>query len=101
MKQIIVATLILAAPAAVVAQTTRIAGPTVIVTAQKEPADPQTLPVSISVVSGDTLRNAGLSWVSEASLLAPNTFFSEFSARKLSNGRFRGVADYGDRLQCE
>src|SRR6188508_2381881 len=91
MKLIIAATLVIAAQAPVFAQTPRIAGPTVIVTAQKEPADPQTLPVSVTVVTGDTLRNAGISWVSEAAPLAPGTFFSEFTARKLSNARFRGV----------
>jgi iron complex outermembrane recepter protein len=61
------------------------------VTAQKEPADPQTLPVSLTAVSGETLINAGVTVVREAAIYAPNTFFSDFSARKLSNARFRGI----------
>ena len=65
--------------------------PTVVVTAQKEPADPQTLPVSITVVTQNTLANTGASVVREAAILAPNTQFTDFTARKLSNPRFRGV----------
>lgn len=65
--------------------------PTVIVTAQKEPADPQALPVSITVVSREALANAGVTVVREAAIYSPNTQFSDFTARKLSNPRFRGV----------
>ena len=65
--------------------------PPVIVTAQKEPADPQTLPVSVTTVSRDTIANAGLTVVREAAMYAPNTQFSDFTARKLSNPRFRGI----------
>jgi iron complex outermembrane receptor protein len=65
--------------------------PTVIVTAQKEPADPRTLPVSVTAVSRETLLNAGVTVLREASIYAPNTYFSDFTARKLSNPRFRGV----------
>ncbi|MGH9254453.1 MAG: TonB-dependent receptor [Vicinamibacterales bacterium] len=65
--------------------------PTVTVTAQKEPANPQTLPVSVTAVSRDALANAGVTVVREASIYAPNTQFSDFTARKLSNPRFRGV----------
>src|SRR5438067_11100216 len=61
------------------------------VTAQKEPDDPQKLPVSVTAVSNDTLENAGIRTISEASGYAPNTFFNEFTARKLSNPRFRGI----------
>src|SRR5207249_11331092 len=49
------------------------------------------LPVSVTAVSNDTLENAGIRSVSEASGYAPNTFFNEFTARKLSNPRFRGI----------
>jgi len=63
--------------------------PTVIVTAQKEAADPQRLPVSLTPVTESTLRNAGIDIVSDA--FAPNVYFSEFTARKLSNPRFRGI----------
>jgi iron complex outermembrane recepter protein len=65
--------------------------PTVIVTAQKEPADAQKLPVSLTAASKDTLASAGMTFVSDAAIQAPNTFFSEFTARKLSNPRFRGI----------
>src|SRR5437773_8823315 len=65
--------------------------PPITVTAQKEPEDPQKLPVSVTAVSNDTLENAGIRSVSEASGYAPNTFFNEFTARKLSNPRFRGI----------
>ena len=37
-----------------------VALPTVTVTAQKEPADARTLPVSVTVVTGATLRDAGI-----------------------------------------
>jgi iron complex outermembrane receptor protein len=65
--------------------------PPITVTAQKAPEDPQTLPLSVTTVLGDTLLSAGLSSVSQAGWFAPNTYFNEFTARKLSNARFRGV----------
>ena len=65
--------------------------PTVTVTAQKEPEDKQRVPVSVTAVSEDTIDNAGIHIVSEAAIFAPNTFFTEWSARKLSNARFRGI----------
>jgi iron complex outermembrane receptor protein len=65
--------------------------PTVFVTAQKEPADPNRIPVSVTLVSRDTLVDAGIATLSEAGIYAPNTHFSEFTARKLSNPRFRGI----------
>jgi iron complex outermembrane receptor protein len=73
------------------AQTPTIQLPPVTVTAQKEPANPKNLPVSVTAVSRDTLVAAGAGIVSDATIYAPNTFFSEFSARKLSNARFRGI----------
>jgi iron complex outermembrane receptor protein len=69
----------------------RITAPTITVVAQKEPADPRALPVSVTAVGGDTIRDAGVMSVSEAAAYAPNTFFTEFSARKLSNPRFRAI----------
>src|SRR5918993_3397684 len=63
--------------------------PTVHVTAQKEPADVQKLPVSVTVVPIDWLQLG--STVSDAGIYSPNTYFSEFSARKLTNPRFRGI----------
>src|SRR6188768_2096751 len=65
--------------------------PTVTVTAQKEPADPQSLPVSLSTVQLDPLWNGGMTTLGDVSIYAPNTFFSDFTARKLSNPRFRGI----------
>lgn len=65
--------------------------PTVNVTAQKEPEDIQKIPVSVTAVSKDTIENADIHVVSEAAIFAPNTFFTELSARKLSNARFRGI----------
>ena len=57
----------------------------------KDPDDAQKLPVSVTGVTDSTLRGAGILKVSDAGILAPNTFFSEFTARKLSNARFRGI----------
>ncbi|MPZ18889.1 MAG: TonB-dependent receptor plug domain-containing protein [Luteitalea sp.] len=69
----------------------RVRMPDVTVTAQKEPEDKQRLPVSVTVVPGETIRDANISLVSDAALYAPNTFFTELTARKLSNPRFRGI----------
>jgi iron complex outermembrane receptor protein len=63
--------------------------PTVIVTAQKEAAEAQDLPISLTTVTQSTLRDTGASIVSD--LFAPNVYFTEFTARKLSNPRFRGI----------
>jgi iron complex outermembrane recepter protein len=65
--------------------------PPVTVTAQKEPEDLQKLPLSVTAVSKETIDRAGIRIVSDAAILAPNTFFTEFTARKLSNARFRGI----------
>jgi iron complex outermembrane recepter protein len=65
--------------------------PPITVTAQKAPEDQQQVPVSVTAVSGETLEAAAVRSVSDAAVFAPNTFFNEFSARKLSNARFRGV----------
>jgi iron complex outermembrane receptor protein len=69
----------------------RAPGATVLVTAQKEPADPAKLPVSVTAVPEDLIKSAGVTFVSDAAIYSPNTFFTEFSARKLSNPRMRGV----------
>jgi iron complex outermembrane recepter protein len=65
--------------------------PTVTVTAQKEPADPQELPDSLTAVPLNALWNGGVTTIGDASIYAPNTFFTDFSARKLSEPRFRGI----------
>src|SRR6266852_7424695 len=83
---------ILAAPARAFAQPPiRVTLPPVTVTAQKEPEDPQNLPVSVTAVTRETLADADVRSVSDAAVFAPNTFFNEFTARKLSNARFRGI----------
>lgn len=64
--------------------------PPVTVVAQKEPTDVQRLPVSVTVVT-DWLRFADLRLISDAAILAPNTYYSDFTARKLTNPRFRGL----------
>jgi iron complex outermembrane receptor protein len=69
----------------------RVRLPTVTVTAQKDEEDKQKLPVSVTAASRETLEAAGVRIVSDAAILAPNTFFTEWSARKLSNARFRGI----------
>jgi iron complex outermembrane receptor protein len=63
--------------------------PPVTVTAQKEPAEIQKVPVSVTVVPVDWLQMG--STVSDAGIYSPNTYFSEFTARKLTNPRFRGI----------
>jgi len=65
--------------------------PPVVVTAQKEPADAQRLPVSVSAVNRQTIDTAGFSLISEAAVFSPNTLFAELSARKVSNPFIRGV----------
>ena len=65
--------------------------PEVTVTAQKEPAKAQDLPVSVTAITAEMLARAGVSIVSDAVLTVPNSVFTEFTARKLSNARFRGL----------
>jgi iron complex outermembrane receptor protein len=65
--------------------------PTVTVVAQKEPADLQKLPVSVTAVTADWLRLGDIRLVSDAAIYSPNTFFSDFTVRKLTNPRFRGL----------
>src|SRR4051794_10500248 len=79
------------APAPPASSTPQVTLPTVTVTAQKEPADPQSLPVSLTAVPLDPLWNGGWQTIGDASIYAPNVFFSDFSARKLTNPRFRGI----------
>jgi outer membrane receptor protein involved in Fe transport len=61
------------------------------VTVFKELDDAGKLPLSVDAVSGSLLDSIGARTPSDASIFAPNTYFSEFTARKLSNPRFRGV----------
>jgi iron complex outermembrane receptor protein len=73
------------------AQTPTFLFPTVEVSAQKEPADPQRLPLPVTVVTDEMIQEAGLDTITGAGVYAPNTHFTEFTARKLSNARFRGI----------
>ncbi len=65
--------------------------PTVIVTAQKDAADVKEVPASVTAVTSTTITNAGLLSITDAGMFAPNTVFTEFTARKVSNARFRGI----------
>jgi iron complex outermembrane receptor protein len=86
----------LGAPLAAAAQspqpsTPRVTLPPVVVTAQKEPTDIRDLPGSVTAVAIDSLTESSVRIVSDAALFSPNTFFTEFTARKASNPRFRGI----------
>jgi len=48
-------------------------------------------PISATVVPRKTLQDAGMYTVKDAAMYAPNTFFTEFSARAVSSPRFRGI----------
>jgi len=65
--------------------------PTVIVTAQKEKEDVKAVPASVTAVTAETIANAGVRVITDAAMFAPNTVFTEFTARKVSNARFRGI----------
>jgi len=69
----------------------RVTVPSVTVTAQKEPADAQRLPLSVTALTWETLHSAGVTLVNDASIYSPNTFLQELSARKISNPRVRGI----------
>jgi iron complex outermembrane receptor protein len=95
MLRIALALLILAlAPTAAVAQSNQspsIVLPTVIVTAEREASDIKDVPASVTAVTAATIRDSGLSAITDAAIFAPNTVFTEFTARKVSNARFRGI----------
>ncbi|MBP1637083.1 MAG: TonB-dependent receptor [Acidobacteria bacterium] len=65
--------------------------PTIVVTARKEPAEAQRLPVSVTAVTLETIEAAGMSTVSEAAVWSPNTRVAELSARRVSNPFVRGI----------
>lgn len=48
-------------------------------------------PISATVVPRKTLQDAGMYTVKDAAMFAPNTYFTEFSARAISTPRFRGI----------
>ncbi len=49
-------------------------------------------PLSATVTTGKTIDENGITAVKDAAFYAPNTFFNEFTARKLSNPKFRGIS---------
>jgi iron complex outermembrane receptor protein len=65
--------------------------PTVIVTAERETNDIKEVPASVTAVSAQTIADSGLRAISDAVIFAPNSVFTEFTARKVSNARFRGI----------
>lgn len=65
--------------------------PLVTVTAQKDAQPLQGTPVSVTATTRSFLDDSGIRFVNDAAMFAPNTYFAEFSARKLSNPRFRGI----------
>jgi iron complex outermembrane receptor protein len=65
--------------------------PPITVTAEKVPETIVDAPVSVTAVTKPVLDAAAVRTVSDAADFAPNTFFTEFSARKLSAPRFRGI----------
>jgi iron complex outermembrane receptor protein len=88
------ALLLLLIPAHAAAQTNSspsVVLPPVIVTAERESADLKTVPASITPVNAETIRDSGILNVTDAGIFAPNTMFTEFTARKVSNARFRGI----------
>jgi iron complex outermembrane receptor protein len=64
---------------------------TVTVVGYKEPADPDDLPVSVTAFTESMLNTAGITFLSDIGSFSPNTHFTEFTARKLSNPRIRGI----------
>ncbi len=72
-------------------QSPNIVLPTVIVTAQKEASDVKEVPASVTAVTAETIADSGIRNITEAAIFAPNTVFTEFTARKVSNARFRGI----------
>lgn len=65
--------------------------PPITVVAQKEPAPAERVPASVTAVTAETTDGALVDVVSDAAVFAPNTFYSDLSARKISNARFRGI----------
>lgn len=48
-------------------------------------------PLSATVTTGRTIDENAINTVKDAAFHTPNVFFTEFTARKLSNPRFRGI----------
>ncbi|HUQ88488.1 MAG TPA: TonB-dependent receptor [Vicinamibacterales bacterium] len=94
MRRILALVIVALVPTAAFAQTNTspsVVLPTVIVTAEKEAADVKDVPASVTAVTADMITNSGLRAISDAVIFAPNSTFTEFTARKVSNARFRGI----------
>ena len=65
--------------------------PPVVVTAEREAADVKDVPASVTAVTAQTISDSGLRAITDAVIFAPNSVFTEFTARKVSNARFRGI----------
>ena len=65
--------------------------PEIIVTAEKEAAPEQSVPLSVTAVTEETIKEQNIQVVKEASVYAPNVFINEFTARAVSNPFVRGV----------
>lgn len=65
--------------------------PPVTVLSQKQPAALESLPISVSAVTADTIRQDAIHDVKAAELYAPNVFINQFTARKLSDPFIRGI----------
>ncbi len=65
--------------------------PAITVIAEKVPAPAQSIPVSVTAVTGATIDDADVHSMKDAAVYAPNVFPNEFSVRHLSNPYFRGV----------
>ncbi|MCZ6837198.1 MAG: TonB-dependent receptor, partial [Planctomycetota bacterium] len=64
----------------------------VVVTARRWTEFVQDVPQSITVIDGDTIRDAGLRSIREASFLVPNLHMTEFTSRRLSFPTIRGIS---------
>jgi len=63
----------------------------VIVVAQKRPESIEDVPLSVSVVDNETLKDAGIDSIKQTSGIIPNLFVSGFSARGTSYPYLRGI----------
>ncbi|TDU68128.1 iron complex outermembrane receptor protein [Prosthecobacter fusiformis] len=72
-------------------QATSEALPEVVISAPKLGKDLLKLPLSATITTGEVIDQNALRTVKDAAQYSPNTYFSEFSARKLSSPRFRGL----------
>jgi iron complex outermembrane receptor protein len=90
-RPLFVLVLLTASPAFAQNQTPNVTLPTVIVTAEREANDIKNVPASVTAVTAQTIADSGIRTITEAGMFAPNTVFTEFTARKVSNARFRGI----------